>query len=46
MRGAASLEAASQALGHADLVTTMRHYGHWQDDELALAFEQLAAARK
>jgi integrase len=43
---AASLEAASQALGHADLATTMRHYGHRQDDELALAFEQLAAARR
>ena len=28
MRRAASLEAASQALGHADLATTMRHYGH------------------
>jgi site-specific recombinase XerD len=35
MRQAVSLEAASQALGHADLATTMRHYGHWQDDELA-----------
>jgi hypothetical protein len=27
MRRAVSLEAASQALGHADLSTTMRHYG-------------------
>jgi integrase len=46
MRRAASLEAASQALGQADLATTMRHYGHWADDELALAFEQLVADRK
>ena len=45
MRHAASLEAASQALGHSDLSTTMRHYGHWADDELALAFEALAASR-
>ena len=41
MRRAASLEAASQALGHADLATTMRHYGHWAEDELATAFEAL-----
>jgi integrase len=46
MRRAAGLEAASHALGHADLATTMRHYGRWQDDELALAFEQVAATRK
>jgi integrase len=38
MRQATSLEAASQALGHSDLSTTMRHYGHWQPDELAAAF--------
>src|SRR5262245_59475450 len=46
MRRAASLEAASQALGHSDLSTAMRHYGHWADDELAAAFDALAAARK
>jgi integrase len=46
MRRAVSLEAASQALGHADLATTMRPYGHWQQDELADAFETLAAARE
>ena len=46
MRREVSLEAASQALGHADLATTMRHYGHWADDELARAFEALAAARE
>ena len=46
MRRAASLEAASQALGHADLATTMRHYGHWAEDELATAFEALVAARE
>jgi integrase len=46
MRRAVSLEAASQALGHSDLSTTMRHYGHWADDELATAFEALAAVRE
>jgi integrase len=46
VRRAVSLEAASQALGHSDLSTTMRHYGHWADDELAIAFEALAAARE
>ena len=46
MRRAVSLEAASQALGHADLATTMRHYGHYQDDELASAFETLSASRE
>jgi integrase len=46
MRRAASLEAASQALGHSDLSTTMRHYGHWADDELAAAFEALALVRE
>jgi integrase len=46
MRRAVSLEAASQALGHTDLARTMRHYGHWQQDELADAFETLAAARE
>jgi integrase len=45
MRRAVSLEAASQALGHAGLSTTMRHYGHWADEELSSAFEALAAAR-
>jgi integrase len=45
MRRAVSLEAASQALGHSDLSTTMRHYGHWADEELADAFERLTAAR-
>jgi integrase len=44
MRRAVSLEAASQAIGHADLATTMRHYGHRADDELAGAFAMLAAA--
>jgi integrase/recombinase XerD len=46
MRRAVSLEAASQALGHSDLSTTMRHYGHWADDELGAAFEALAASRE
>jgi integrase len=46
MRRAVSLEAAWQALGHSDLSTTMRHYGHWADDELASAFEALAAVRE
>jgi integrase len=46
MRRAVSLEAASQALGHSDLSTTMRHYGHWADEELATAFEMLAAIRE
>jgi integrase len=46
MRRAVSLEAASHALGHSDLSTTMRHYGHWADDELAIAFEALVAARE
>ena len=41
MRRAASLEAASQALGHADLAKTMRHHGH-----RAEAFEPLVAARE
>jgi len=41
-----SLEAAWQALGHADLATTMRDYGHWQEKELADAFETLAAVRE
>ena len=41
MRRAPSVEAASQALGHADLATTMRHYGDWQDDEVAPAFEHV-----
>ncbi len=45
MRRAVSLEAASQALGHSDLATTMRHYGHWEEEELVDAFEALAAAR-
>ena len=43
MRRAVSLEAASQALEHSDLSTTMRHYGQWADEELAAAFEMLAA---
>jgi len=46
MRRAVSLEAASRALGHSDLSITMRHYGHWQGDELAAAFETLAATRE
>ena len=46
MRRALSLEAASQALCHAYPATTMRHYGHWQEDELAAAFESLVAARE
>jgi integrase len=33
-------------LGHSDLSTTMRHYRHWADDELAVAFETLAATRE
>jgi integrase len=45
MRRAVSLEAASAALGHTDLSTTMRHYGHWDTDELADAFAKLTAAR-
>jgi integrase len=45
-RLAVSLEAASAALGHTDLSTTMRHYGHWQPDELAEAFDALAAERR
>ena len=28
------------------LSTTMRHYGHWADEELAAAFEMLAAIRE
>lgn len=46
MRRASSLEAASKALGHSDLSTTMRAYGHWHADELAAAFEAREAARE
>jgi len=46
MRRAVSLEAASKALGHSDLSTTMRAYGHYQDDELASAFDALERSRR
>jgi integrase len=46
MRRSDSPEAASAALGHSDVSTTMRHYGHWQPDERAIAFEALASARE
>lgn len=44
LRRVAGIDAASHALGHADLTTTLGIYGH-QDDDLEHAMDQYAIAR-
>lgn len=46
MRRTAGIEAASQALGHADLNTTLGIYGHQDETDLERAFEALARERR
>ncbi len=41
MRRVGGIEAASQALGHSDLSTTLGIYGHQDDRDLERAFDQL-----
>lgn len=45
LRRAAGIDAASQALGHADLNTTLAIYGHRDPEDLERAMEALARAR-
>lgn len=45
MRRAAGIDATSQALGHADLNTTLSIYGHRDLSDLERAMEALARAR-
>jgi integrase len=46
MRRAAGVEAASQALGHADLNTTLSIYGHQDISDLERAMDAFARARR
>jgi integrase len=46
MRRVAGVEAASQALGHSDLSTTLGIYGHQDQRDLERAMEALAEARE
>jgi integrase len=46
LRRVAGIDAASHALGHADLSTTLGIYGHRDDSDLERAMEQYAAWRK
>ncbi len=43
LRRVAGVEAASQALGHSDLSTTLGIYGHQDDRDLERAMERYAA---
>jgi integrase len=43
LRRVAGIDAASHALGHADLTTTLSIYGHRDDSDLKQAMEQYAA---
>lgn len=43
LRRVAGIDAASHALGHADLNTTLGIYGHWDDSDLEGAMESYAA---
>jgi integrase len=45
LRRVAGVEAASQALGHSDLSTTLGIYGHQDQHDLERAIEAFAAAR-
>jgi hypothetical protein len=46
LRRVAGVEAASQALGHSDLSTTLGIYGHQDPRDLERAMEAFAAARE
>ena len=46
MRRVAGVEAASQALGHSDLSTTLGIYGHQDQRDLERAMEALARIRE
>ncbi len=46
LRRVAGVEAASQALGHSDLATTLGIYGHQDQRDLECAMEALATARE
>ena len=46
LRRVAGLGAASQALGHSDLSTTVAIYGHYDLSDLERAMEALAKARR
>ena len=46
LRRVAGVEAASQALGHSDLSTTLGIYGHQDQRDLEHAMEALAEARR
>jgi len=46
LRRVAGVEAASQALGHSDLSTTLGIYGHQDQRDLEHAMEALADARR
>ena len=46
MRRAAGIDAASQALGHADMNTTLSIYGHRDPSDLERAMEALARSRR
>ena len=46
LRRGAGVEAASQALGHSDLSTTLGMYGHPDQRDLERAMEAFASARE
>jgi integrase len=46
MRRVAGIDAASHALGHADLNTTLSIYGHRDLSDLEHAMEALASSRR
>jgi len=46
LRRVAGVEAASQALGHSDLSTTLGIYGHQDQRDLERAMEAFARARE
>jgi integrase len=42
LRRVAGIDAASHALSHADLTTTLGIYGHWDDSDMESAMESYA----
>ena len=46
LRRVAGIEAASQALGHSELNTTLDIYGHQDDSDLETAMERYAETRR